>query len=200
MTIPTTNVSFSSLQAEFGGTNPISLSEYYRGGVYVPSDTATSAVDGTPITAVPPTSPIRLGMFRGVAKITAMLKPSGNGYWYAEDQRVISGAATAGIYFNSNGSASASGNFSPTAPNWYAPTTTGIGASYWIRATRVSGATPGGTLNQWLSLTSTRSWTLQQSSTGTKQCTLTFAISTDSAGTNIVATYTGNTILVTFEF
>ena len=33
-------MSFSQLQTEFGGANPISLSEYYRGGAYVPSGTA----------------------------------------------------------------------------------------------------------------------------------------------------------------
>lgn len=32
MPIPTTNVSLSDIQTEFGGTNPISLSEYYEGG------------------------------------------------------------------------------------------------------------------------------------------------------------------------
>ena len=30
-------ISFSEIQTEFTGTNPISLSEYYRLGAYVPS-------------------------------------------------------------------------------------------------------------------------------------------------------------------
>lgn len=68
MTIPTTSVSLSAIQSEFGGTNPVSLSaEYYRGGSYVPTGQATSSIDGTPI----PTSsgaPIRIGMFRGLSK------------------------------------------------------------------------------------------------------------------------------------
>lgn len=34
MTIASTNITFSSLQTEFGGSDPISLSEYYRGGAY----------------------------------------------------------------------------------------------------------------------------------------------------------------------
>lgn len=38
MALPTSGpISFSQIQAEFGGANPISLSEYYRGGSYVPS-------------------------------------------------------------------------------------------------------------------------------------------------------------------
>lgn len=35
MAIGTSNVSFGSLQTEYGGSNPISLSEYYRGGSFV---------------------------------------------------------------------------------------------------------------------------------------------------------------------
>ena len=42
MTIGTTNITFSSLQTEFGGANPISLSEYYGGGIYVPDGTTTT--------------------------------------------------------------------------------------------------------------------------------------------------------------
>jgi hypothetical protein len=39
MTLPTSNISFSAIQSEFGGSNPISLSEYYRGGSYVRTNT-----------------------------------------------------------------------------------------------------------------------------------------------------------------
>ena len=35
--IGTTNVSLSKIQQEFGGSNPISITEYYRNGAYVPS-------------------------------------------------------------------------------------------------------------------------------------------------------------------
>ena len=38
MTMPASGpISFSQLQTEFGGTNPISINEYYTGGLYVPS-------------------------------------------------------------------------------------------------------------------------------------------------------------------
>ena len=36
MAIPSTDVKFSALQIEYGGTDPISISEYYRGGARVP--------------------------------------------------------------------------------------------------------------------------------------------------------------------
>lgn len=37
-------LSFSQIQSAFGGSNPISLSEYYRNGSYVPSNNTTSGV------------------------------------------------------------------------------------------------------------------------------------------------------------
>lgn len=63
MTLPLTNLTFSALQTEFGGSNPISLSEYYRGGLYVPSGT-TSAY-GT----IPTSGQISFGVFRGTQSI-----------------------------------------------------------------------------------------------------------------------------------
>jgi hypothetical protein len=60
MAVPTTDVTLGSIQTEFGGANPISLSEYVRGGLYVPSGT-TSAYGTIPTT----TSDISMGVFRG---------------------------------------------------------------------------------------------------------------------------------------
>lgn len=36
-------ISFSQIQTEFGGANPISLSEYYKNGSYVPSTVGVAA-------------------------------------------------------------------------------------------------------------------------------------------------------------
>ena len=36
--VPDSSLSFSEIQTEFGGSTPISLSEYYRGGTYVGSN------------------------------------------------------------------------------------------------------------------------------------------------------------------
>lgn len=53
-------IKFSQLQAEFGGSNPISLSEYYRGGAYV--------VNGSSSTNTIPTSgAIAISKFYGTA-------------------------------------------------------------------------------------------------------------------------------------
>ena len=62
MTI-STSPSLSQIQTEFGGSNPISLSEYYRGGANVPSVQHTSATDGN---AISTSGAIRFGMFRSV--------------------------------------------------------------------------------------------------------------------------------------
>ena len=42
----TGEISFSDLQAEFGGSNPISLSEYYRGGLYTSDNNASVPTSG----------------------------------------------------------------------------------------------------------------------------------------------------------
>ena len=45
MTLPTSGtLSLSSIQGEFGGSNPISMSEYYRSGPYVPNYPANSSI------------------------------------------------------------------------------------------------------------------------------------------------------------
>lgn len=51
-------IKFSDIQTEFGGTNPIGMSEYYKGGVNVPSGT----------TGVPTTGAISVSTFYGKAK------------------------------------------------------------------------------------------------------------------------------------
>lgn len=56
MAIPASGpISLSMIQAEFGGTDPISLSEYYRGGAYV----------GSHNTGIPTSGPIKLSDFYG---------------------------------------------------------------------------------------------------------------------------------------
>jgi hypothetical protein len=71
MALPTTSLSFSALQTEFGGANPISLSEYVRGGLYVPSGT-TSSYGTIPTT----NSNINMGVFRGTQKVVELVNIS----------------------------------------------------------------------------------------------------------------------------
>ena len=59
MAVPITDVGLSSIQTEFGGTDPIALSEYYRGGAYIP----TTQGDGG-YGVVAPSGSISMGNFR----------------------------------------------------------------------------------------------------------------------------------------
>lgn len=60
-------ISLANIQTEFGGSNPISLSEYYAGGTYVGA--GTSGTNG----AVPSSGTISLSKFYGTSslKVTA---------------------------------------------------------------------------------------------------------------------------------
>lgn len=58
-------ISFSQIQAEFGGSNPVSLSEYYRGGPNVADDPFVyQGIDSD----IPASGAVRLGNFRGTTK------------------------------------------------------------------------------------------------------------------------------------
>ncbi len=62
MTIKTSgSLAFSEIQAEFGGSSPISLSEYFAGGAYVPA--GTSGING----AVPSSGAISVSKFYGTS-------------------------------------------------------------------------------------------------------------------------------------
>lgn len=65
-TIPSA-ISASSIQTEFGGLNPISLSEYYSGGSNVPAGTANAT--GVLIPSSPGT--LRFSNFSGAQKIVS---------------------------------------------------------------------------------------------------------------------------------
>lgn len=63
MTLPSSGaLSLANIQTEFGGSNPISLSEYYAGGSYVPA--GTSGTYG----AVPSSGQISIRNFYGTTK------------------------------------------------------------------------------------------------------------------------------------
>lgn len=77
MTLPAagSSISFSQLQTEFGGTNPISLSEYYRTateyGTPVSSDRYGKPVAGGNWVIVPATAAISIGNFFSTTKTAA---------------------------------------------------------------------------------------------------------------------------------
>lgn len=71
MTLPTSGaLSLADIQTEFGGSNPISLSEYYAGGAYVPA--GTSGTYG----AVPSSGAISIQSFYGTAAVPTFVEAS----------------------------------------------------------------------------------------------------------------------------
>lgn len=73
-------ITLAQIQTEFGGSNPISLSEYYRGGSLVP-DTATNS-------GIPTSGAIALNDFYGAAAgsndLTITIGNSGSVYGYID--------------------------------------------------------------------------------------------------------------------
>lgn len=61
MALPSSGpLAFTNIQTEFGGTNPIGLNEYYRGGAYVPVSSST--------TTIPSSGTIAANNFYGTSK------------------------------------------------------------------------------------------------------------------------------------
>ena len=61
MALPSSGpLAFTNIQTEFGGTNPIGLNEYYRGGPFVPVSTSTATI--------PSSGTIAANNFYGTAK------------------------------------------------------------------------------------------------------------------------------------
>lgn len=183
MALPTTSLSFSALQTEFsGGSNPISLSEYYRGGGngYVPSGT-TSAY-GT----IPTSGQISLGVFRGTQKAAADVVSIANDYIRTDtvyESDLDYNTTTYGIRSNGTIDASATSTIgggsdgSTDGTNWITPTTSA--SLYEVRATKVSGDAfqpTGSALGTWLPCTSNRQWQLLLTGVGRFDCVLTIEI------------------------
>ena len=74
MAIPTSAITLASIQGEYGGENPISLSEYYSGGGFVRPEVTAVAASGT----------ISMGSFAGTSQTlpnspkTGIALPSGS--------------------------------------------------------------------------------------------------------------------------
>lgn len=69
MALPTSGqLTLSQIQTEFGGTSPINISEYYRGGIYVP-DTATNS-------DIPTSGMIAISDFYGGSSTPALISYS----------------------------------------------------------------------------------------------------------------------------
>lgn len=99
---------------------------------------------------------------------------------------VVGGDFTATtVAFNSNGTMTYGTTSGGESPNWYAPTTGGIGSSFWYRLTKTSGAANFSvSTGVWLSLASGSGTITATGGIGSAIGTVEFA--TDSGGASIV--------------
>lgn len=139
-------LTLADIQTEFGGTNPISLSEYYAGGAYVPAGTT-----GT-YGAVPSSGAISIRNFYGTSNVVISIS----------DQSVFSSTlgldtAVAGYRLNSSGIIETRIQSGYTnIGDWVTPTSQA--ANYEVFATLNSGSASG-PFGSWVALSSSREWT-----------------------------------------
>ena len=163
-----TSLSFATdIVGEFTGATPHSLSEYVRGGAYVPNITANNGIPTT-------TSLISFSQFYSTTNTSFALDsitPSIYDYEFI-------GTSTAGIRVSSDGSIYALGNDVPVSSETYAHQSYWITpqsnmSNYYVYATKISGDNlSSGTLNSYLPLSSNQTWQLSNSSDGTTKTTV----------------------------
>ncbi len=111
-----------------------------------------------------------------------------------EDAEVSPTNPSASIALETDGTLTPTGNGTVTGPNWFLPTTGGIGTSYWVRLTLDSGTSPtsGDVVGSWLQITASRNWAWARTTVGITAAVCTLEISSDSGGATVVASCTFN--------
>jgi len=144
MTTPTSSLGMSHIQTEFGGSNPISLSEYYGVNANVPS----SGV-------------INMSQFLGISNYAAST-PDWSLYAFAISPQDISVEMRLWSNGTYHGIEDGTINYAGT---W--KTGGGTGANYEARFTKMTGSDPTGDVtNTWISLSTNRSWVISESRDG----------------------------------
>ena len=148
MALPSSGpLTMADIQTEFGGSNPISLSEYYAGGSYVPA--GTSGTYG----AVPSSGAISIRNFYGTTKATVnfinvTVTSTTNGL-----------AAEAGYQIQSNGYDYKNQNDVYTQNiQWVTPTS--VASDYEVYATIISGSLSIGSAatGSWVAVSTNPEW------------------------------------------
>lgn len=173
MTLQTSGaISLANIQTEFGGANPISINEYYRGGVYVANTTATANI--------PVSGGISFSNFYGASAVTQSL------IWSSFETSENAPSTTAVLTIKNDGTIT--GPFgSPTKWLNITPDTTSA-ALYEIRWTASGGILTKSTSlvqNTWYALSTGRSFTISGNQGASDRLgTFTIAIRLASAGGN----------------
>lgn len=179
MTLPSSGpLTLANIQTEFGGSNPISLSEYYAGGSYVPA--GTSGTYG----AVPSSGTISIRNFYGTTAVVISIT----------DQTITGTAFAPGTayayYFLTGGGqvekSTQAGGINPTnIEQWCTPTTQA--ANYEVYVTLTSGNLTGGSgTGSWISMSGgTLNWYCEATDSGGDP-TATFTVQIRRTGTTTV--------------
>lgn len=142
MALPTSVLGMGAIQTEFGGSNPIALSEYYG----VNANVASSGQ-------------IRMAQFLGISNYAASTPNFSIGDFAISPQN-----ASADFYLMANGQYQVYEGGTRTATGTW-KTGGGTGANYDCRLTRTSG-TSGGTHNTWVNLATDQGWSWTESRDG----------------------------------
>lgn len=171
-------LTFREIIAEFGNDASISLLDYYRGGSYVPS---------LPVTVGIPSS--------GTIRILDFLGKSVAGWqdadvYFGADSGVNPGAASCSFQIQADGTydASAAGVNSQgtfTDHLWRGPGST---ATFYTYSTLITGTTPTGTFNSWVSTASDRGHTLISGSGDDKEAIFQVKLSTTASDAGLIST------------
>lgn len=157
-------LALTDIQTEFGGSNPISLSEYYAGGAYVPAGTT-----GT-YGAVPSSGTISIRNFYGTTNVVITISSVSVGY---SSGGLVS--ATSGYRLTSGGQIEENEQNTYTSLGfWIAPTSQA--GNYEVYATLTSGALSSGTTGSWLALSTSREWSCFAGAGNIEQATITIEI------------------------
>lgn len=148
MALPSSGpLSLADIQGEFGGSNPISLSEYYAGGGLVPAGTT-----GT-FGAVPSSGTISIQNFYGTSNVVVALSN--------QNVSVFTGGGTnANVGYRLTSAGQVDTREQSTYTNvgqWCTPTSQA--GNYEVLITVTSGVTPTGSpVGSWAALSTSREW------------------------------------------
>lgn len=172
MTLPASGpLSLADIQGEFGGANPISLSEYYAGGAYVPAGTT-----GT-YGAVPSSGQISIQNFYGTSKVVISISDAS--VYYASGGLT---SATTGYQLTSSGQIQQLQQTTYTnIGQWCTPTS--FASDYEAFVTMIAGTLTTGTVGSWVALSSTQTWTLFAGANNYETCQFTVQIRKIGTGT-----------------
>jgi hypothetical protein len=167
MTLPSSGpLTLANIQTEFGGSNPISLSEYYAGGAYVPAGTT-----GT-YGAVPSSGTISIRNFYGTSNAVVNFSdayPNMTSYFEATTVYQIYGTGgNIGKVYATQG-----GTFG-YLENWVSPTS--AAGDYEVYVTLSGSALYTGTLNSWVACSGSPSWSIRSTGNQVKNTTLSFQV------------------------